>query len=85
MIYYSNYFFVALASFITGNSSYFKFKGRGIITGFLGALPLVLSILIFIAVFSYNTISSYILILLPIGLIFGALGGIIGSNTKKRY
>ncbi len=85
LIYFSNYFFIALAAFIAGNSTYNKFKGRGIINGVLGAMPLVLSILIFIAVFSYNTISVFVLIIVPIVLLFGSLGGIIGSNTKKRY
>lgn len=85
LIYFSNYFFIALAAFISGNSTYNKFKGRGIINGVFGAVPLVLSMLIFIAVFSYNTISAFVLIIVPIGLLFGSLGGIIGSNTKKRY
>lgn len=84
-IYYLNYFFIAVGAFITGNSTHKKFKGRGIINGVLGAVPLVLSILVFIATFSYNTISSFVLIIVPITLLFGSIGGIVGSNTQKRY
>ena len=85
ILYYLNYLFIALGAFITGNSTYYKFGGRGIVAGGLGVIPLIFFELISIFAFSYTKISIFIIIILLICFSFGAIGGIIASNTKKRY
>lgn len=84
-LYYLNYLFLGFGTFITGNSTYHKLGGRGIVAGILGSLPLLLIDIIIIFLFSYRTASANILIIVPICIIFGAIGGIVGSNAKKRY
>ena len=49
----------------------------------LGELGLFLLALILI--FGFEAISSFVLIIIPLNFIFGAIGGIVASNQKKRY
>lgn len=85
VFYYLNYLFIAFGAFVTGNATYHKSGGRGIVAGAIGAIPLMLIDLILILSLSYNNVSTLILIIMPICIILGAIGGIIGSNAKKRY
>lgn len=83
--YYTTYVFIALGSFVTGSNTYKNFEGRGIISGFSGALPLALINLIIVYSFGYKSFSVIILLIIPLTVLSGALGGILKSNQKKRY
>ena len=52
-LYYFTFLFVALGAFITGRATYNRLGGRGIISGFLGSLPIaIINIAIILIVFS---------------------------------
>lgn len=84
-LYYFSLIIIALGSFFTGNNTYKKFGGRGIVSGFIGSLPLAFINLMIVLIFCLNTTNWFILLILPISLISGAIGGILASNSKKRY
>jgi hypothetical protein len=77
--------FVALGSFITGRATYNRLGGRGIISGSLGSLPIGIINIAIIFLFCFKTTSWFILLILPISILSGAIGGILASNSKKRY
>ncbi len=85
VLYYLNYLFIALGTFVTGNSTYHKLGGRGIVSGAIGSIPLMVFDLISVLIFNHTKVSGLILIIVPICVISGAIGGIVGSNAKKRY
>ena len=85
VIYYLTYLFIALGGFIAGNSTYHKLGGRGIVVGALGSLPVVIVLYVVLAVFCFKEITAFSLIILPVCVLCGCLGGIMGSNSKKRY
>ncbi|MBE6747753.1 MAG: TIGR04086 family membrane protein [Ruminococcaceae bacterium] len=85
IIYYLTYLFIALGGFVAGNSTYHKLGGRGIVVGAIGALPVAVVIYAILAIFCLKEITAFSLIILPICILCGCLGGIIGSNSKKRY
>jgi hypothetical protein len=82
---HSCFFIIAISAFFTGSSTYKKLSGRGIIVGTLGTVPLTIVELCLILIFGFEAISSFVLIIIPLNLIFGAIGGIVASNQKKRY
>ncbi len=84
-MYYFSLIIIALGSFFTGNNTYKKFGGRGIVSGFIGSLPLAFINLMIVLIFCLKTTNWFILLILPISLISGAIGGILTSNSKKRY
>jgi len=84
-LYYFSLIIIALGSFFTGNNTYKKFGGRGIVSGFIGSLPLAFINLMIVLIFCLKTTNWFILLILPISLISGAIGGILASNSKKRY
>ena len=84
-LYYFSLIIIALGSFFTGNNTYKKFGGRGIVSGFIGSLPLAFINLMIVFIFCLKTTNWFILLILPISLISGATGGILASNSKKRY
>jgi putative membrane protein (TIGR04086 family) len=84
-LYYFSLIIIALGSFFTGNNTYKKFGGRGIVSGFIGSLPLAFINLMIVLIFCLKTTNWFILLILPISLISGATGGILASNSKKRY
>ncbi len=84
-LYYLTYLFVALGSFITGRAAYNRLGGRGIISGSLGSLPIGIINIAIIFLFCFKTTSWFILLILPISILSGAIGGILASNSKKRY
>ncbi len=85
ILYYLTYLFIALGAFVTGNSTYHKLGGRGIVAGTIGSIPLIVCDLISVLIFNHTKVSGLILIIVPICVISGAIGGIVGSNAKKRY
>lgn len=85
LLYFSCFFIIAISAFFTGSSTYKKLSGRGIIVGTLGTVPLTIVELCLILIFGFEAISSFVLIIIPLNLIFGAIGGIVASNQKKRY
>ena len=85
IIYYISYLFFVFGGFISGSSFYKKVGGRGILTGTLGALPVTfISYLILIA-FSFKSLTVFSLIAPLVCILGGTAGGIVSSNTKKRY
>lgn len=85
LLYFSCFFIIAISAFFTGSSTYKKLSGRGIIAGTLGTVPLTIVELCLILIFGFEAISSFVLIIIPLNFIFGAIGGIVASNQKKRY
>ena len=85
VIYYMCYLFLVLGGFVSGNSSHKKIGGRGIVAGSLGALPVALFFYILLLIFSFKVLTIYSLICPLMCVVGGAIGGIISSNTKKRY
>ncbi len=83
--YYFTYIFISFGAFLTGYSTYKKFKNRGIVSGALGAVPLLVFNLIFILIFSFKSVNAFVLLVIPITVLFGSIGGIVSSNSKKRY
>ena len=85
ILYYSTFLVVASSAFITGRATYKKLGGRGIISGFLGSLPIAIINTLIVYISSYKSTSLFILIILPVSIFSGAIGGILASNSKKRY
>ncbi len=84
-LYYLNYLFISFGSFVAGSSIYKKIGGRGIVSGALGSLPLAIINTFITYLFSYKSANFFILIILPVSIFSGAIGGILASNKKKRY
>lgn len=84
-LYFITYIFIIAGAFFTGNLTHKKLGGRGFISGFLGSVPLIIFDLILITVFSFKELNAFILIIIPICALSGAIGGIVASNAKKRY
>ena len=85
ILYYLTFLFMALGSFVTGRTTYKRFGGRGIVTGILGSLPVAIINILIIYLFCYQNVSLFILLILPVSILSGAIGGILASNSKKRY
>ncbi len=85
VINYISYLFLLLGGFISGNSTHKKVGGMGIITGTLGALPVALFTYILLIIFTFESLSFYSLLCPLICIVGGTIGGVISSNTKKRY
>lgn len=81
-MYYSLYVFIGLGAFTSAIYTQKRIGGRGFITGILSSLPYIFVILAITATILGFGISGKILILLPICLISGFLGGITAVNTK---
>ncbi len=84
-IFFSVFVVIAFAAFLLGNFSHKKFKGRGIVTGLISGTAFFFINFILILIFKTADINLFLLIILPICLIFSAIGGILSSNSKKRY
>ena len=83
-LYYLTYLFIALGGFITGRATYKKLGGRGIVSGLLGSLPITFINLVITYIFCCKNASVFMLLILPVSIFSGAIGGIIASNSKKR-
>ena len=85
IIYYISYLFLFFGGFVSGNSLHKKAGGRGILTGTLGALPLAFISYLILIIVSLKNLSIFSLISPLACVLGGTSGGIISSNTKKRY
>ncbi len=72
----------AISSLLSGLISGRIFKNRGILWGSINGLIDVFITVILLLCFSGLKISSDIFILIPCGLLPGAIGGIVSSNLK---
>ncbi len=76
------YFIIAVGGFISGLNAAKTVKGRGIINGLWGGLVYLCLLLILNASLLKFSVNSNILILIPVCLIGGIIGGIYNSNKK---
>ena len=85
IIYYISYLFLLLGGFVSGNSLHKKAGGRGILTGTLGALAVAFISYLILIIVAFKNLSIFSLIAPLVCVLGGTFGGIISSNTKKRY
>ncbi len=85
IIYYISYLFLLFGGFVSGNSLHKKAGGRGILIGTLGALPVAFISYLILIIVAFKNLSIFSLIAPLVCVLGGTLGGIISSNTKKRY
>lgn len=78
--YYAIFFCVSLGAFISGYISYQKLGGRGILCGFISAMILLLLFFVTILFVNRFNFTSRILLIIPICLVPGVLGGILSAN-----
>lgn len=78
--YYLLLVFLALGSFFAGFVSYKKLGGRGIICGLISAAVVTALLLLVILVLMKFQVTSRILLIIPITLVSGVVGGIISAN-----
>ena len=84
-LYYFTFLIVGFGSFITGKKTYKRLGGRGFLSGILGTLPIALINLLITYLFSLKNADFFILLILPISILCGAVGGVLASNSKIRY
>lgn len=78
--FYAIYVFIALGAFLCSYNASKKITGRGILKGLIAsALYMALIIIINVIIMRFN-ISSFILLLLPVCIIPGIVGGIMGTK-----
>ncbi len=75
------YLILALGAFISGFDAYRKIKGRGFVNGLIASAAYAITSLIIITISLKFDISLQVLLILPISLISGFLGGTVGANT----
>ena len=81
VFYVFSFVIMALGGFFSGFSAYRKLRGRGFLNGIIASAIYMGIIFIFtIALMRFN-ISANILIIVPVCLISGFLGGTVGANT----
>ena len=85
IIYYISYLFFVFGGFVSGSSFHKKAGGRGILTGTLGDLPVAFVSYLILIVFSFKSLTVFSLIAPLVCTVGGTTGGIVSSNTKKRY
>lgn len=79
-LYYLVYLFLALAAFLTGSAAFDKLGGRGFLTGLFSAVPLTLALLLVVLITTGFHFGAILFIVVPLMLLFGALGGIAAAN-----
>lgn len=81
VFYVFSFVIMALGGFFSGFSAYRKLRGRGFLNGIIASAIYMGIIFIFtIALMRFN-ISANILIIAPVCMISGFLGGTVGANT----
>ncbi len=81
VFYVFSFVIMSLGAFLSGFSAYRKLRGRGFINGIIASAIYMGIIFIFtIALMRFN-ISANILMIAPVCLISGFLGGTVGANT----
>lgn len=79
--YYISYIGISLGGFICGFSAHKKINGRGFINGLIASFAYCAIMIVLLMIISGFKISPSILIIVPICLISGFVGGTIGANT----
>ena len=79
---YTFVIFTVLSAFIAGYMGKRRCKMKGITAGLITSAVLVALIFAVLLVINGFSIGEEALLLLPVGLLFGALGGIISSNMR---
>lgn len=77
----ASYFVIALGAFISGYSGYKSLRGRGYQNGLVTAGIYVAVIFILITALMRFNIDTNILLIIPISLVSGFVGGTVGANT----
>ena len=72
----------AIAGFLAGFVAKKGNKQKGIVCGFLAAVPPVLLELILFFAFNQFSMKEEVFLLIPVGLLCGMIGGIISSNLR---
>ncbi len=75
------YVSIALGAFISGISAYRYLKNKGIFNGCVGGAVYCVIVLFIISVIMKFNISFNILIIIPVAVGFGAVGGILSANN----
>lgn len=78
--YYAIFFCISLGAFISGYISYKKLGGRGILCGLLSAMIQLLLVLGIILIVNKFNFTPRILLIIPVCLVPGVLGGILSAN-----
>ena len=78
--YWSVYGFIALGAFTAGYICYKKFGGRGIICGLVSSVAFMVILFIVISALLSFEITHKILLIVPVCLVFGLVGGILSAN-----
>lgn len=78
--YYVIYLFISAGAFVTGFTSYKKLGGRGFVCGLLTSSILLQIIFCIILISNGFIFTSRMFLIVPICLISGIIGGIIGAN-----
>ena len=75
------YFVIALGGFISGFSAYRRLKGRGFINGVIASIVYCSFIFFVVILMMRFNVSAQMLLLIPICVLSGFLGGTVGANT----
>lgn len=80
-VYVFSYILIALGGFTSGYSAYKSLRGRGFLNGIVAASIYMCFLLILIVVLMKFQVKTNVLLIIPICVISGFLGGTIGANT----
>lgn len=75
------YMIIALGGFISGFSSYRRLKERGFLNGIIGSAVYCALVMLVIIIFMKFNVALNLLLVVPITILSGFLGGTIGANT----
>lgn len=82
MFYYIfGYVLIAFGAFISGFSAYKKLRGRGFQNGIIASAVYFVAVFMLIIFCMRFTVNIRLLLILPIALGSGFLGGVAGANT----
>ncbi len=74
--------FMFIGAFFCGVSVQKKAGGRGFLTGVLSSLPFIASVLLLVSIILGFKMGLNALIVIPIGILGGFIGGIAAVNTR---
>ena len=81
IFYIFSFVLMALGGFVSGFSAHKKLKGRGFINGVIAASIYLLVLFIIIIISMKFQVGTNILLIAPICLVSGFLGGMVSANT----
>lgn len=82
MLYYFPYVFIFLGAFLNAVYCHKRVGNRGFITGIITALPYSLLIILLCAIITDFSATAKLLVVVPISVIGGFLGGVMAANKK---